>query len=186
MNIIGVDLETTGLLDGGDHRIVELAVLRYHYPASRTPYDFWVQRFNPQRPIESGASAVHGITFEMVASEPIFDEKPAQRLADLLESADLVVAHNGRDFDLPFIEKELMRVGTALRPVRYVDTMQAGRWATPFGKVPSLKELCFATGVEYDDDKAHAADYDVDRMMQAFFVGLEKRFFTLEGEVYGE
>lgn len=185
MIIVGLDLETTGLL-APEHRIIECALLEYDFDKDRNSYTGpakWVRRFNPMRPIEAAASAVHGITFEEVAHEKTFEECAAEVLKRI-KVADLVVAHNGRGFDLPFLKQEFMRLGTALGPVRHVDTMLEARWATPFGKVPSLEELCFATGVDYDRSAAHAAEYDTDRMMQSYFKGVQKGFFTTTGEVF--
>jgi len=59
------------------------------------------------------------------------------------------------------------------------DTMTEGVWATHDGKKPSLQELCFACEVEYDPALAHAAAYDVDKMMDCFFKGLEWGYFEL-------
>jgi DNA polymerase III subunit epsilon len=185
MIILGLDLETTGLL-APEHRIIECAALEYELDLDKkwvTGPAKWVQRFNPQRPIEAAATAVHGITFEAVAHEPTFKERSA-KLLSIIKGADLIVAHNGRGFDLPFLKKEFAGIGTALGPVRLVDTMLEARWATPYGKVPSLEELCFATGVEYDRKLAHAAEYDTDRMIQAYLLGLQKGFFTTTGEVF--
>jgi len=58
--------------------------------------------------------------------------------------------------------------------------MMSGCWATAFGEVPSLKKLCFACDVEYDADDAHAADYDVDKMMESFFFGVGAGRFKLD------
>lgn len=58
--------------------------------------------------------------------------------------------------------------------------MVQGRWATPMGKYPSLKELCFACDVPYDPEKAHGAEYDVDMMMQSFLFGYKLGFFKVE------
>lgn len=174
MIIAGLDIETTGLEWAEGHRIIELAALLYDESGSCRHE--WVQRVNPQRPIDPKAQAVHGITFEMVAHEPTFD-KVAPRLAKLLGGVNLVVAHNGREFDLPFIKAELTRVGVACPEVALIDTIDA-RWATPFGKPPNLGELCFATGVPYDPAQAHSAGYDVRVMMEAFFAARRFGFLT--------
>ena len=59
-------------------------------------------------------------------------------------------------------------------------TMENGRWATGTGKLPSLQELCFTCGINYDPEKAHAARYDVNRMLECLFVGLRKQWYTLK------
>jgi len=66
------------------------------------------------------------------------------------------------------------------------DTMTEGRWATPDGKLPKLQELCFALEVEYDTNKAHAAEYDVDVMMECLWKGIDCGFFTLPKSIRQE
>ncbi|KCY89039.1 hypothetical protein J831_3542, partial [Acinetobacter baumannii 25691_8] len=39
--------------------------------------------------------------------------------------------------------------------------------------------LCFALNIDYDPNAAHAADYDVDVMMQCFFAGLDRGFYKI-------
>ena len=60
------DLETTGT-DISKDRIVEIAVLKLHPDGTQEKKEW---RVNPEQPIQSQASAVHGITDEMVANEP--------------------------------------------------------------------------------------------------------------------
>jgi DNA polymerase-3 subunit epsilon len=174
--LVGIDMETTGLEFAEGHRIVEFAVGAYDEHGERV--GGFVKRYNPQRPIDPKASAVHGIAFEAVADCGTFDTD-ALRISTLLNKADAIIAHNGQDFDLPFLNHELLLLGVPIVRAPLVDTMVQGRWATPTGKVPTLGELCFATGISYDTEKAHAADYDVAVMMAAFFKGWKKGFFTI-------
>jgi DNA polymerase-3 subunit epsilon len=184
MIIVGLDLETTGLSQEGGHRIVEIATVIKEVTVcpiagpTIAHKGAWTTRINPQRPIDPGAQRVHGISFEDVALCPTWD-KVAPTVQRMLKVADLVVAHNGAEFDLPFIALELARVGLSPIHVPFVDTCKMATWATPNGKNPKLQELCFATGVPYDPELAHAALYDVQVMLDAFFVGVKKGFFTL-------
>jgi DNA polymerase-3 subunit epsilon len=175
MHIGGLDIETTGL-EWGEHRIVEVALLIYgEEGALRTKA---VQRIDPQRSIQAKAQAVHGIALEMLVGCPTW-EVVGPKFARLLDRCDLIVAHNGEDFDGPFVNHELQRLGLPAMRAPIFDTMKSARWATPLGKLPSLQELCFACDVPYNPDQAHAAEYDVDRMMGCFFRGLDWGRFTL-------
>lgn len=177
----GLDIETTGLEQEKGHRIIEIAVLPYLYNEATgvaTPKGKFVQRINPQRAVDPGAFAVHGISYEDLAYSPLWEEV-APKVVRLMSACDLLVAHNGNGFDLPFIAAELLRIGQPIPDVQAVDTMVQGRWATPMGKLPNLGEFCFATGVDYDKSKAHAAEYDVQVMMEGFFVALRKGFIQL-------
>jgi DNA polymerase III subunit epsilon len=179
MLVVGVDLETTGLSYADGHRIVEFALIGKLYdPQTHVAQDKFkfVRRVNPQRPIDPKAQNVHGITFEMVANEPTFDTF-AHQIVGVLKLADLLIAHNGVGFDMPFLRHELALVGKEMPDKPVIDTMLDARWATFWGKFPNLGELCFACGEDYDPSKAHAADYDVDRMLGCFFKGRRQGFF---------
>ena len=93
--LVFFDLETTGLRVGSD-RIVEMALIRVSPQGDVLER---VRRFNPEMPIDPGATAVHGITDEDVADEAPFRLR-ARALAGLLEGCDLA-GFNIRRFDLP-------------------------------------------------------------------------------------
>jgi DNA polymerase-3 subunit epsilon len=174
-NIIGgLDLETTGLDQSAGHRIIEIAILLYNLESEQFLGKF-VQRINPMRPIDPAAQAVHGITFDQLAAAPVW-ETVAPRVSQILSKIQYGIAHNGYGFDFPFLAAELMRVGVAVPVFEPIDTMTESRWATPLGKNPNLRELCFACGVDYDPSKAHAAEYDVTQMMAAYFVARAQGF----------
>lgn len=176
--VAGIDIETTGLEQSQGHRMVEFGVVLYELETGRK-LGKYVKRINPQRPIDPKAQAVHGITFDMVANEPLLEEI-APQIVKVLNSAEVHVAHNGEHFDFPFIRNELNRIGYSLEPKKQVDTLKQARWATPMGKSPNLGELCFACDVEYDTAKAHGAEYDIEVLMQCFFVAYKKGFFKIE------
>lgn len=176
MIIAGLDLETTGL-ERDEHRIIEAYVGLWDMGAKSLIREF-AQRIDPQRSIQAEASRVHHIYAKDLVGCPLFKDVAA-KLRKELEAADLIVAHNGKEFDLPFLNAEFERNGFPLIEKPIVDTMLQGRHSTFDGKVPNLGELCMAYGVDYDPEKAHAADYDVGVMMECFFRGHAWGFFTL-------
>ena len=180
MKILGLDTETTGLEQERGHRIIEIALLTYDL-ATRKLVDKYVQRIDPERAIDAGAQAVHGITYSDLVGQPKWNDV-AQTISDRLSTADLLIAHN-MGFDGPFIAAELHRVGVNVPNVHSLCTMTEARWACPDGKLPRLGELCFALGIPYDPSAAHSAEYDVDVMMQCFFQGLERGFYELPKEL---
>lgn len=174
--IIGLDTETTGLEQERGHRIIEIALLTYD-TNSRRCIDTWVQRLDPQRPIDADAQAVHGICYSDLIGMPVWADL-APEISRRLAAGDLLVAHN-MNFDGPFIAAELLRVGAKVPDMYSICTMDNARWACPDGKLPKLKELCFALGVEYDEAKAHAAEYDVQCTVECFFRGLDRGFYHI-------
>lgn len=176
MLINGLDLETTGLEQSEGHRIVEVAILTFDFASSKL-VDKYVQRIDPERSIAAQAQEVHGISYTELVGQPKW-EKVAPEVARRLAMAPIMVAHNV-NFDGPFIGAELARVGERVPNVEPFCTMEQGRFATFDGKLPKLQELCFAFGVEYDLAKAHAAEYDVIKMMDCFFRGVDRGFYVL-------
>ena len=97
------DLETTGT-DISKDRIVEIAVLKLHPDGTQEKKEW---RVNPEQPIQSQASAVHGITDEMVANEPTFKERSGE-IYSFMKGCDLA-GYNSDRFDIPLLVEELLR-----------------------------------------------------------------------------
>ena len=173
---VAFDLESTGLL-APEHRIIEIYAGLYSLETKELIRSF-EKRIDPQRSISAEAQRVHGISGADLIGCPTF-ETVASDLRAFIEQGAFTVAHNGLGFDVPFINAEFVRVGLTKLSRPCIDTCVLGRFATPNGKVPTLGELCFAVGVEYDPEKAHAASYDVQVMTDCFFRAAEWGFLDL-------
>lgn len=165
--LAGIDIETTGLAQPGGDRIIEIA-MDFRELTTGARRGTFVTRINPERGIDPDAQAIHHIAIEDLIGKPLWGEV-APKVHALMARARVLVAHNGEGFDLPFIGHELLRAGLPMPEVGLVDTMLQARWATADGSLPNLRALCFACGVEYDTEKAHAALYDVEVMLDCFF-----------------
>lgn len=165
MLIVGTDTETTGL-QPGDHRFVELYAGIWDSTTQQKVDEFYTL-VNPERSVPADATRIHGYTAADLVNAPTW-ASVASDFANMLNRGDVAAIHNV-EFDRPFINYELKRISLPEFQTPCYDTFLQCRFATPYGKAPSLKELCRAAGVEYDTDAAHAADYDVSVMMQAFF-----------------
>ena len=104
------DLETTGTAIGVD-RIVEIAILKINPDGTEKPYRW---RVNPEMPIPSESSAVHGIYDKDVEREPPFGEV-APRVAEILKGCDLA-GYSILGFDLPLLKSEFKRVDVDFSP----------------------------------------------------------------------
>lgn len=173
MIIAGLDLESTGL-DTQKDRIFEIAIVPYHFETKRC-LGKWVHRVNPMMPINPKAQAVHGISLADLSGAPLWEDI-AQKAASILSKAHMVVAHNGNSFDIPMLAAEFARTKIKIPSFEVFDTMGA-TWATEDGKSPKLQEMCFALDIDYDPAAAHAAEYDVMRMMECVFKALDKGLF---------
>lgn len=174
--ICGLDLETTGFVYEKGHRIIEVCLSLYS-EATKTHIYTYTQRINPGRSIPPDATAVHGITSDMLTGMPSISEV-APKIQKILGKSHLLVIHNA-GFDVPFIASELEACGLEIPAhLEVVCTMEGARWATADGKNPKLAELCYALNVDYDTSKAHAAEYDVEVMMQCWMKGRELGLFN--------
>lgn len=105
MKGVVVDTETTGTSHGED-KVIELGMVAFEFDALTGQVYRVLDSYNafddPGMPIPPEATAVHGITDDMVAGQAL----DAGRIAQLLEGAAIVVAHNA-SFDRPFLEARL-------------------------------------------------------------------------------
>jgi DNA polymerase-3 subunit epsilon len=180
MIVAGLDLETTGL-NLPEHRIVEVYVGLWDTGSQARLFEL-CQRVDPQRSIQPEAQRVHGISAADLIGMPTWDIV-GPKIATILAKSEYMVAHNGKEFDGPFLNRELARVGALPYSKPLFDTMADGRWATPLGKLPNLMELCRACDVEYDETIPHAASRDVGVMMECFFRGVGWGFYRPETSV---
>ena len=165
--LAGIDIETTGLNQANGHRITEIAIGLYRWGGgSLNKIGMFQRRINPERSIDAKAEEVTGLTLADLLGEPKWDDI-APIASKILSKAEVVVAHNGAAFDVPFLEGEFRRLRLDGFPqFRLIDTMTQARWATYDGSLPSLQALASACDVDYDKARAHAAEYDVDVMMK--------------------
>ncbi|MGH1479002.1 MAG: 3'-5' exonuclease [Geminicoccales bacterium] len=97
-----VDVETTGL-DPDHHKIIELAILPFHFSPSGMIYDVlpgYSGFEDPGEPIPSEVVDLTGITDAEVRDRAL-NEKA---VAELVEASSLVIAHNA-GFDRRFLER---------------------------------------------------------------------------------
>ena len=118
--LIFIDCETTGTNVSSD-RIVELSLVIFR-PGSDEP-EVRTRRLNPEIPIPSDATQVHGITDADVAGEPRF-QQIADDLLTLLDECDLA-GFGIRRFDFPLLQAEFARLGKRLdhRGRRLIDAL---------------------------------------------------------------
>lgn len=115
------DTETTGTKPSKD-RIVEIAAFD---PEEGRTFCTFVQ---PGCPIPPEATAISGITDEMVKEAPSMQEALTSFLEFCTPDA-ILIAHNNDSFDRIFIETEAKRAGVILPSWEYIDTL---KWARKY------------------------------------------------------
>ncbi len=119
------DLETTGIRQDVD-RIIEISALKVRDHKVTEQYTTLV---NPQMHISKAATAVNGITDEMVKDAPKM-EKAVQGFLDFVEN-DILVGHNIHTFDTNFIYDAAMETCGNEVGNDYIDTLYLARKYLP-------------------------------------------------------
>ena len=123
MREIVLDTETTGISPLDGHRIIEIGALElmHHLPTGKQLHIY----INPERDIDQGAVAVHGLTSEFLSDKPVF-ASIVDEFLEFIGDAPLVI-HNA-SFDMGFINAELEKIQRPVLPMdRAIDTLTMAR-----------------------------------------------------------
>ena len=146
---IVLDTETTGLEPSQGHKIIEIGCVEM--VNRRLTGNNYHQFLQPDRDIDEGAQAVHGISNESLADKPRFADV-VRDFIDYLDGAELII-HNA-PFDVGFIDHEFKLAGEEYGKVAtyctVIDTLVMARKMRP-GKKNNLDILC----KEYEVNNAH-------------------------------
>jgi len=157
MRQIVLDTETTGLEPSLGHRIIEIGCVELlnRRLTGRTFHRY----LNPERDIDLGAEAVHGLQRQDLARQPRFAEV-ADELLEFIGGSELVI-HNA-EFDVAFLDAELRRAGRAElmgELCRVLDTLVLAREMHP-GQRNNLDALCRRYNVDNSRRELHGALLD--------------------------
>lgn len=176
MKLLFLDTETTGLDPEKGHAILEITAILIDLEKGEE-LDRLTTRIHPERTIDEKASEVHGIyPSDLVGLKPFKHHEPA--ITQIIEKADYLIAHNA-EFDCNHLVYAYSRIGKEMKDVNTFDTMTQGRFASFWGRVPTLQELCFASNIEFDTTRAHGSEYDTEKLAEAFMKCHERGHFIL-------
>jgi len=184
MRQIVLDTETTGLEVAQGHRVIEVGCieLKDRRPTGRSFHKYVC----PDREVDPGALAVHGITNEFLATQPRFPDI-AEELVEFIRDAELVI-HNAA-FDVGFLDAEFARVGSPARRVSelcgVLDTLLLARRLHP-GQRNTLDALCRRYGVDNSRRDLHGALLDA-RILSEVYLAMTggQAALTLEADQSG-
>jgi DNA polymerase-3 subunit epsilon len=196
MRQVVLDTETTGLEVEQQHRVIEIGCVEL-FNRRLTGRRFH-RYLNPERDIDEGAQAVHGLSREQLSKEPIFAQIHAEFL-EFVQGAELVI-HNA-PFDVAFLDAEFGRLngtagvpGSAAVPAavaaplkvtdfcRVLDTLALARQMHP-GQRNSLDALCKRYSVDNSHREYHGALLDA-RILAEVYLAMTggQATFTLSEE----
>jgi DNA polymerase-3 subunit epsilon len=160
-----IDLETTGVNISTD-KIIEIAIVKIMPDGSKVSKR---KLINPQKPIPTSSTALHGITNEMVKDAPTF-KQVANEIKQFIDNCDLG-GYNSNRFDVPMLIEEFMRAG--------LDFSTDGRKMVDVQKVFHMMEqrTLSAAYKFYCDkclDEAHSAEADAHATWEILVAQVER------------
>ena len=166
--IVVLDTETTGLNPQEGHRIIEIGCVEL--VKRRLTGKRFHTYINPDRIIDEGAIAVHGITNKFLDDKPRF-EQVVNDFITFIRGAELVI-HNA-PFDVGFINHEFLRLkdqpGTVTDLCEVFDTLAYARKKHP-GQRNSLDALCKRYGIDNSHRDLHGALLDAEILADVFLL----------------
>ncbi len=175
MRKVVLDPETTGLDPKQGHRIIEVAAIELdgRKVSSRTFHRY----INPERDIDEGAAAVHGLTLDRLQDEPRFAEV-APALLEFIAGAELII-HNA-PFDIGFLNAELALAGLPALGNPVIDTLKVAKELHP-GKKNNLDALCDRYQIDNSHRTLHGALLDTELLAEVY-LGMTRGQESLLGE----
>jgi len=165
MRQVVLDTETTGLEVKQGHRIIEIGCVEMlDRRLSGVNFHEFV---NPERPIDEGAQAVHGISIEQLQDKPVFAHI-AERFLEYIQGSELII-HNA-PFDIGFLDQELQQAGDYGCISDYctiVDTLVMARSRHP-GQKNNLDALCKRYDVDNAQRVLHGALLDAEILADVY------------------
>ena len=175
MRQIVLDTETTGLDPKQGHRIIEVAAIEMD---GRKISDRTFHRYlNPEREIDEGAAAVHGLTLERLQNEAKFAEI-APALLEFIAGAQLII-HNA-PFDIGFLNAELTLAGLPTLSNPVIDTLKVAKELHP-GKKNNLNALCDRYFIDNSHRTLHGALLDTELLAEVY-LGMTRGQESLLGD----
>lgn len=162
------DIESTGV-DTVKDRIIEIAGVKLHPDGKQEEFKYLV---NPNIPIPPQATAVHGITDNMVSNKPFFYQLAPLLKSRFFDGSD-IGGYKSDSFDVPMLIAEFGRCGLEFEidGRNFVDVLKLQRHVHP----QTLEAVyTFYTGEQMQG--AHGALNDSKATLTIFNKILEKHF----------
>jgi len=165
MRQVILDTETTGLNPATGDRIIEIGCVEMigRRLTDRTFHHY----INPERDIDAGAFAVHGLSREFLSDKPVFGNI-VEQLIEFVDGAEIVI-HNAA-FDLGFLDNEfalLKRPPFRNLASKITDTLLDARQMFP-GKRNSLDALCERFSISNEHRTLHGALLDAQLLAEVY------------------
>ena len=163
MREIVLDIETTGLEYKEGHKIIEIACVELlnFIPTGKIYQTF----INPERKNSSSAKEKHGISDDFLKDKKLFREILPDFLKFINNSP--LIAHNGSNFDIPFLNHELKQINHDIIRNPIIDTLILARKKFS-GSPANLDALCRRFDIDLSIRKKHGALIDTKLLAKVY------------------
>jgi DNA polymerase-3 subunit epsilon len=164
---IALDTETTGLQAKNGDRVLEIGCVELsRYGLTGETYH---QLINPERDVPEEASAVHGLTLEILKDKPTF-KQIIDEFIEFVRGARVII-HNA-PFDVGFLNEEFKRL--KYPPFEeiageVVDSLELAKKVHPQMR-NTLDALCTRYNIDNSHRTKHGALLDAELLAQVFLV----------------
>lgn len=182
MRQIVLDTETTGLEFRLGDRVIEIGCVEIL--GRKLTGNRFHRYINPERQVEAGALAVHGISNEFLQDKPKFGDIAAEFL-DFIRGGELII-HNAA-FDVGFLNHELSLAGLPTLEeccAEIIDTLRGAKELHP-GRRNSLDALCERYAVNNAGRTLHGALLDAELLAEVYLAmtrGQESLIIEMDGD----
>lgn len=166
MRQVILDTETTGLKVEDGHRVIEIGCVEMiNRKLTGKHFHYYI---NPEREVEAGALAVHGISNDFLQDKPLF-ANIAREFMEFISGAEVII-HNA-PFDLAFLNNELRLTQSDFQALTdhcsVIDTLQMAR-KIHAGQRNNLDALCKRYGVDSSKRDLHGALLDASLLAHVY------------------
>lgn len=148
------DIETTGL-DYKNDRIIQFAGLKISNDQIVDTIDFFI---NPKIKIPGFITDINRIR-DVDVENAISISEGLKKIVEFFDN-NFLIAHNGINFDMNFINDKLLKNNMSLISNPLLDTMWLSKAINPDFTKHSLAKIVESYKINYDTNKAHQALYD--------------------------
>ncbi|MGL4617116.1 MAG: PolC-type DNA polymerase III, partial [Mycoplasmoidaceae bacterium] len=156
------DIETTSLYPLAGE-IIEFAGIKFKNGVIIDQLEFFIKT---KKPLSDFTKKLTGINENMI--EKGIEIKDALIKIKNFFGDAILIAHNGKDFDIKFINKKLEDNSMGTIKNTLIDTMLLSRAQNPKFKSHSLGNICKKLGIFYNENEAHRAMFDTEVLLKVW------------------
>lgn len=164
-----LDIETTGL-DANNDKIIQFGAMKYKGNQLIESIEFLI---NPEIEIPEFITNINHITNDDVKGQ-IKIKEGLNKILDFIKDDSFLIAHNGINFDLNFINTKLKENKMDLIKNPLLDTMWLSKAINPHFIKHSLLNIVKEYQIPFDNQLLHQALYDVKMLSNIWFIMVEE------------